>query len=194
MRVIAGTARRLLLKTLEGRELRPTTDRLKETLFNMINQELFDCLFLDLFAGSGGIGIEAISRGAKMAVFVEHNREAADCIRDNLRSTRLENEGLVMNCDVLTGLKRLEAKGFVFDFVFMDPPYGKGLERPVLKYLSESRLIGGDTVLIAEEELLTDFSYAASFGYCCKKEKLYKSNKHVFLTLDQKHESTGGEG
>ena len=78
MRVIAGTARRLRLKTLEGLETRPTTDRIKETLFNMIADGLFGCSFLDLFAGSGGIGIEALSRGAKRAVFVEKNPKACE--------------------------------------------------------------------------------------------------------------------
>ena len=81
MRVIAGSARRLLLKTIEGMETRPTTDRIKETLFNMLQNDLYGCTFLDLFAGSGGIGIEALSRGAKHAVFVEKNPKAAACIR-----------------------------------------------------------------------------------------------------------------
>ncbi len=92
MRVIAGKARRLLLKTIDGLDTRPTTDRIKETLFNMIQTELPDCRFLDLFAGSGAIGIEALSRGASHAVFVEKNQKAADCIRENLKRTYLEEE------------------------------------------------------------------------------------------------------
>ena len=81
MRVIAGTAKRLQLKTLDGMETRPTTDRIKETLFNMIAPSVFGSVFLDLFAGSGGIGIEALSRGAKEAVFVEKNPKAMSCVR-----------------------------------------------------------------------------------------------------------------
>ena len=81
MRVIAGSARRLTLKTIEGMDTRPTTDRIKETLFNMIQNDIYGCTFLDLFSGSGAIGIEALSRGAKEAVFVEKNPKAADCIR-----------------------------------------------------------------------------------------------------------------
>ena len=84
MRVIAGSARRTQLKTLEGMDTRPTTDRIKETLFNMIAPYLYDSIFLDLFAGSGGIGIEALSRGARYCCFVEQNRKAAACIRENL--------------------------------------------------------------------------------------------------------------
>lgn len=88
MRVIAGSARRLTLKTIEGMDTRPTTDRIKETLFNMIQNDIYGCTFLDLFSGSGAIGIEALSRGAKEAVFVEKNPKAADCIRDNLKAAR----------------------------------------------------------------------------------------------------------
>jgi len=90
MRVIAGSARRLLLKTVEGMETRPTTDRIKETLFNIIQKDLYGCVFLDLFAGSGAIGIEALSRGAKKAVFIDNGSRQISCIRDNLRTTKLE--------------------------------------------------------------------------------------------------------
>ena len=89
MRVIAGSAKRLQLKTLDGLDTRPTTDRIKETLFNMISPYLYDCRFLDLFAGSGGIGIEALSRGAGEAVFVEQNPKAMACIKENLKKTKL---------------------------------------------------------------------------------------------------------
>ena len=143
MRVIAGKARRLLLKTIEGQDTRPTTDRIKETLFNILN--------------------------------------AAECIRENLQTTKLEEESVVMNCDVLTGLRRLEGKDYVFDFVFMDPPYGKELERQVLEYLASSPLISEDTLLIVEADLNTGFEYLESMGYECRREKIYKTNKHVFI-------------
>lgn len=181
MRVIAGKARRLLLKTIEGQDTRPTTDRIKETLFNILNTDLPGAAFLDLFAGSGGIGIEALSRGAERAVFIEMNPKAAQCIRENLQTTRLEEDSIVMNCDVLTGLKRLEGKSGAFDFIFMDPPYGKDLERQVLEYLAASSLISEDTLLIVEADLDTDFDYLDSMGYECRREKIYKTNKHVFI-------------
>ena len=119
MRVIAGSARSLKLKTLEGIETRPTTDRIKETLFNMISPQMYDCIFLDLFAGSGGIGIEALSRGAKEAVFVEKNPKAMECVKENLKFTRLEKKGLTLTKDVMNALYQLEGET-VFDFVFMD--------------------------------------------------------------------------
>ena len=91
MRVIAGSAKRMPLKTVEGMDTRPTTDRIKETLFNMISEYLADSNFLDLFSGSGAIGIEALSRGAAHASFVEQSKKAMDCIRDNLKFTRLDD-------------------------------------------------------------------------------------------------------
>lgn len=97
LRVIAGSARRLRLKTPEGTNTRPTTDRIKETLFNILQPHVEGCVFLDLFSGSGGIGIEALSRGAKKAYFVEHNREAAKLIRENLEFTRLSQGAVVLD-------------------------------------------------------------------------------------------------
>ena len=110
MRVIAGKARRIPLKTIDGLDTRPTTDRIKETLFNMISHGLCDCSFLDLFAGSGAIGIEAISRGAENAVFVEMNPKAVACIRENLKNTKLSDQAEVLQTDVLSALHRLEGR------------------------------------------------------------------------------------
>ncbi len=181
MRVIAGSARRLQLKTLEGLDTRPTTDRIKETLFNMINSRLIQSQFLDCFAGSGGIGIEALSRGASKAVFIEKNPKAVECIRQNLKTTRLEDKALVMSCDVLTALKRLEGKDYCFDTIFMDPPYHCQWEKQVLESLKDSQLLHEDTVIIVEASLETDFSYVESLGFVITKNKEYKTNKHVFL-------------
>ena len=181
MRVIAGSARRLLLKTIDGLDTRPTTDRIKETLFNMLQYDLADSLFLDLFSGSGGIGIEALSRGAKLSVFIENNPKAVACIKENLSATKLEDRAMVMACDVLTGLKRLEGKGYVFDFIFMDPPYDLEHERYVMEYLSDSALINEETTIIIEASLETDLDYLESFGFMVEKEKVYKTNKHIFV-------------
>lgn len=180
MRVIAGSARRTPLKTIEGMSTRPTTDRIKETLFNMLQYDLADCCFLDLFAGSGAIGIEALSRGADTAVFVEPNDRALACIRDNLKATRLENRGIVMHCDALSALKRLEGK-YRFDFIFMDPPYDQLLERRMLEYLADSRLIDKQSTIIIEASLETDFGYLEDLGYILEKNKEYKTNKHIFV-------------
>lgn len=180
MRVIAGKARRLALKTVPGTDTRPTTDRIKETLFNILQPEMLDCRFLDLFSGSGGIGIEALSRGAAQAVFVEKNPKACACIRENLSFTKLAEHGKLLNMDVIQALRSLEGKG-IFDCVFMDPPYEKELERQVLEYLADSSIIDENTLIIVEADLKTEFDYAESLGYQISRSKEYKTNKHVFL-------------
>ena len=180
MRVIAGKARRLNLKTIPGNDTRPTTDRIKETLFNILQPEIPGCRFLDLFSGSGAIGIEALSRGADYAVFVEKNPKACACIRENLSFTKLAEGGKLLNMDVLQALRSLEGSE-PFDCIFMDPPYNKNLERQVLEYLKDSSLANTDTLIVIEEDLHTDFSYLEELGYHLIRSKEYKTNKHVFL-------------
>ena len=151
MRVIAGTARRIQLKTPKGMNTRPTTDRIKETLFNMLQPNLADCKFLDIFSGSGGIGIEALSRGASYAVFIENNREAIECIKDNLRQTKLEKNATVISGDYMSALQNLNQKKECFDIVFMDPPYQLDYEKKVLEYLRTSSIIHKDSFIIFED-------------------------------------------
>ena len=180
MRVIAGSAKRLQLKTLEGMDTRPTTDRIKETLFNIISPGLFDSMFLDLFAGSGGIGIEALSRGAKEAVFVEQNPKAMACVRDNLKYTKLDRKGITLTKDVMTALYQLEGEK-VFDYIFMDPPYNHLWEKEVLTYLAHSSLADEHTMIITEASKETGCGYLSELGYHLEKEKIYKTNKHLFI-------------
>ena len=127
------------------------------------------------------IGIEALSRGASEAVFIDNGIRQVSCIRDNLKTTKLESGAKVLNCGVLEGLSRLGRDHGAFDFIFMDPPYGCDLERQVLEALQDSPLADGDTVLIAEASLDTDFSWAESLGYEISRTKEYKTNKHVFF-------------
>ena len=185
MRVIAGKARSLPLKTIEGRDTRPTTDRIKETLFNMLQTRVPDAAFLDLFSGSGSIGIEALSRGASCACFVENNKAAAACIRDNLKFTKLEAGAMVMECDAVTAIQRLNGKGTVYDIIFMDPPYNMLWEKQVLEALKDSDILDGDTTIIVEASKETDFSYVGGLGFAIEKQKEYKTNKHVYLYLDK---------
>lgn len=181
MRVIAGSARRIQLTTPPGLATRPTTDRTKETLFNIISGELADCRFLDLFAGSGAIGIEALSRGAERAVFVEQDRAALSCIKDNLARTRLGERAKILAMDAAGALQYLKAAGEPFDIIFMDPPYRMGWAERILGLLGDSQVCGGSTLVIAEEALETDFSFAAECGFEVCREKSYKTSKHVFL-------------
>lgn len=178
MRVIAGTARSLQLKTIEGLDTRPTTDRIKETLFNVLTGYTADAKFMDLFAGSGGIGIEALSRGAIECTFVELSPKAVKCIEDNLRHTKLIDRATVRKYDAVSfvaGLKEID-----YDVIFMDPPYGKQLEKSVLEVLADKPFVT-DTLIVVEATLDEDFSYLDSLGFDIVKEKLYKSNKHIFI-------------
>ena len=140
MRVIAGSARSLPLKTIEGTDTRPTQDRIKETLFNMLQSDIPGCKFLDLYSGSGAIGIEALSRGAAKAVLVENSKKAVECIKDNLTFTKLADKADVMEMDVLSAINRLKGKD-VFSIVYMDPPYSNDYERDVLAALRNSDII-----------------------------------------------------
>lgn len=180
MRVIAGSCKSLPLKTIEGIDTRPTTDRIKETLFNMIQPRIPGSIFLDLFAGSGGIGIEALSRGAKEAFFVEQNRKATACIKDNLKFTKLEDHANVLQTDVRAAIGTFQ-NGPVFDCIFMDPPYDQELEKDVLTLLSGSECVNSSTLIIVEASLKTDFSYLDELGFAIDKIKKYKTNKHIFL-------------
>ena len=180
MRIIAGTARSLPLKTIEGMDTRPTTDKIKETLFNMLQFDVPGCYFLDLFAGSGQIGLEALSRGAAYSVFIENNRKAAKCIEDNIAFTKFDKVSKLLTTDVISGLHNLEGK-YTFDIIFMDPPYRQGLEEDVLRFLSKSDILKPDTKIIVEASLDTDFSYLDELGFDVLKFKKYKTNMHVFI-------------
>jgi 16S rRNA (guanine966-N2)-methyltransferase len=182
MRVIAGSARRLNLKTVPGLETRPTSDRIKETLFNMITPYIEGINFLDLFAGSGQMGIEALSRGAKSAIFVENNKDAISCIEHNLNVTKLEDKSDIIANDAITALKRLEGK-YSFDYIFMDPPYNQLLEKQALQYLKNSSLIHDTSVIIVEASLETPFDYLEELGFRIIKRKEYKTNMHIFLEM-----------
>lgn len=180
MRIIAGSARSLPLKTLEGMDTRPTTDKIKETLFNILQADVPGCYFLDLFAGSGQIGLEAISRGARKAVFVENSKKASACIEDNIRFTKFTEEASLMTMDVRSAISMLEGN-YQFDIIFMDPPYNKGLEKEVLALLSHSSIVKPDTILIVEASCDTEFDDAEEYGFELTRYKKYKTNAHAFL-------------
>lgn len=180
MRIIAGSRRSLPLKAPKGIDTRPTQDRTKETLFNILRDDVYDARFLDLFAGSGAIALEALSRGARHAVMVENAREAVSCIRQNISFTRFEDCAELMECDVLTALKRLEFQP-PFDIIFMDPPYRLGIEPQVMRILSETRYVTEDTIVIVEAALDTPTDFADKNGFDIYRTKDYKTNRHIFM-------------
>lgn len=181
MRVIAGTARSLPLRAPEGLETRPTTDRIKETLFNILQNDVPGSVFVDLFAGSGAIGIEAISRGAVRAYFVENAAPAIQCIQQNIAFTKFTERAVLLKQDAVAALSSIHEKHV--DLFFMDAPYGQGHDKRVLATLRNMPYVDEDTLIIVEEEKDADFSYLKEFGYELIRQKLYKTNQHAFIRI-----------
>lgn len=155
MRVVAGTFRSRILKSLKGLALRPTSDRLRETLFNVLGANVVGSRFIDLFAGTGAIGIEALSRGATEVVFVEDHAPAAALIRRNLESLGIRKGAMVLATDAIRGLEKLaskeESKASLFDYVFLDPPYAAAMDYArVLESLGSGSLLAPGALVIAE--------------------------------------------
>ncbi len=179
MRVIAGSARRLKLVTPEGNDTRPTQDRIKETLFNMIQMQVPGAVFIDLFSGSGGIGIEALSRGAKKAYFIENAANAYKCILTNLKTTHFEEISTVIKSDVVIGLRNIHEEEA--DIIFIDPPYHDDLYQRTLMQLETMNYVTANTMIIIEAPVEMDFSFVEDIGFEVRREKEYKTNKHVFI-------------
>lgn len=167
MRVITGIARGRKLNTLEGCEVRPTTDQVKEAMFSIIQFEVEGAAVLDLFAGSGQLGIEALSRGARLAVFVEQNRKAQEMVRQNLLSTKLAEHSRVTAMDAIAFLQGCRD---AFDIALLDPPYNSGLLEKALPLLAPKMSAGGIILCeSAQEETLPP----KVGDFCIKKEYRY---------------------
>ena len=147
MRVITGSARGCRLKELEGMETRPTTDRVKEGLFNIIQFDIEGRKVLDLFAGTGQLGIECLSRGAASAVFVDRRADAVKLVRENLKATRLSDKARVVSGDSMEFLKSLREK---FDLIFLDPPYEAGLLEAAIAHIAKFDILSPHGIIVAE--------------------------------------------
>jgi 16S rRNA (guanine(966)-N(2))-methyltransferase RsmD len=151
MRVIAGKLGSRRLRTLRGMELRPSSDRLRETLFNILGAAVEDSLFVDAFAGTGSVGIEALSRGARKVIFIENHRPAAALIRENLQSLGVLPDAEILAMDSLRGFEQLSARHLLADMIFLDPPYARATEYlRILEFLDHSRLLAPAGLVIAE--------------------------------------------
>ncbi len=179
MRVISGKARGVTLKTPEGMLTRPTADRVKEAVFSILQFDLPGTRVLDLFGGTGQLGIEALSRGAQSAVFVDAAEPACKLIRENLRRTKLEQQGRVVRSDYLQYLRQCREK---FDIILLDPPYAEVFLENSLKCISEIDILETGGIIVAErpveKDQLPDFS-----GYTRSKD--YKYSKTI-LTIYRK--------
>ena len=179
MRVITGKARGVQLKTPEGMLTRPTADRVKEALFSIINFDLPGAAVLDLFGGTGQLGIEALSRGADSAVFVDQREDACKIIRENLRRTKLESQGRVVRSDYLDYLRRSKEK---FDIILLDPPYAEVFLENALKCITEIDILKTDGIIVAERPVEKELPFEFE-GFTRSKD--YKYGK-TLLTIYRK--------
>ena len=152
LRVISGTAKGHKLKTVDSVKTRPTSDRVKESIFNIIFSLVPDAYVLDLFAGTGNLGIEALSRGAKECVFIDKSGECSSIIKQNLQHTRLEEQGQVIQKEVAKAIKVLP-KDRRFDIIFMDPPYNKNFIPETLKLIVDNDIINKNGIIVAEYDI-----------------------------------------
>ena len=169
MRVITGKARGVQLKTPEGMQTRPTADRVKEALFSIIHFDIPGAKVLDLFGGTGQLGIEALSRGADRAVFVDAREDACKIIRENLRRTKLEAQASVVRSDYLDYLKRCKAK---FDIILLDPPYAEVFLENALNSIAEIDILQSGGIIIAERPLGKEL--------CCEFDNFTRSKDYKY--------------
>ncbi len=184
MRVISGCARGLKLKSPEGLNTRPTADRIKESLFNIIAPYIYDCSFLDLFSGTGAIGIEALSRGAKDACFVDFDKNSIDVIKQNINLAKFDQKATIYNLSVLDCIDKLHYEDKKFDIIFLDPPYDKDLLLPALKKIEKTKILKKDGFIICEQHIKEkELNLQNLYTYRVKE---YKITKMVFLEYKNK--------
>lgn len=150
MRIISGTAKGRKLETLEGLNTRPTSDRVKESVFNIILRDIFDANVLDLFGGIGSLGIEALSRGAKHCTFVEENKNAYKVLKENIEKLEFQNKSELYQTDAFGALKTFGRIEKQFDIIFLDPPYGKGYVEKSIKEIDKLNLTNDNSLIISE--------------------------------------------
>lgn len=179
MRVISGKARGVTLATPKGEQTRPTADRVKEALFSIIQFDLPGAKVLDLFGGTGQLGIEALSRGAMHAVFVDARAEACSLIKENLKRAKMESDATVVRCDYLQYLNRCKDK---FDIIILDPPYAEAFLENALKLITEIDILQSGGIIVAERPLGKDLPWDFP-GFSRSKDYKYGQ---VLLTLYRK--------
>lgn len=179
MRVITGSARGVQLKTPDGLVTRPTTDRVKEAMFSIIHFEIPGAAVLDLFGGTGQLGIEALSRGAKSAVIVDAGESACRMIRENLKRTRMEGQGRVIRSDYLDFLSRTKEQ---FDIILLDPPYAEVFLENALKRITEIDILRSGGIIMTERPLGKELPWEFP-GY--ERSRDYKYGK-TLLTVYRK--------
>jgi 16S rRNA (guanine966-N2)-methyltransferase len=188
MRVIAGKYKSRRLAAPTGTQTRPTSDRLRETVFNVVAARIPDSVWLDLFAGAGAIGIEAISRGARMAYFVESSRRAAKTIRANLSALEINDGYEILEREAGVALRLLDSQAVICDFCYLDPPYREmSAYEETLGFLSQSRMLNEESLIIAEHD--KHFDPGDGFGALRRQRTLRQGDSVLsFYRREQQEE------
>ncbi len=184
MRIITGRAKGIRLKTLEGEATRPTAERVKEAIFSMIQFDLEGRSILDLFSGSGQMGLEAVSRGAASAVMVDRSKEAIRIIEENVSKTKLTPWCTVRQSDCMDFIRRNQ--GTKFDIIFLDPPYASGLYCPVIRAMLDADMLKPTSMLVCESDHDEIFKDDCALGerFIVKRQSRY--SKTVITVLEQR--------
>lgn len=184
MRVISGKARGLKLNAPKNDDVRPTTDRVKESLFNMINPYIMDSNILDLFAGTGSLGIECLSRGANKCIFVDNSKESINIVKSNIKKARVESESIVLNLDFKSAINSLSLKNEKFDVIFMDPPYYKNMFSDALGSIDNNNLLKEDGIIVVEHD--TKDKFPDDIGRLYKsRDKKYGNTTLTFYKVEE---------
>ena len=178
MRIISGSRRGKKLLEFEGQDVRPTTDRVKESIFNLIQSYVAESVCLDMFAGSGALSFEAVSRGATRVVMLDKDKRSIDIIRKNAENLDFTQECEIINADAFTYAKQAREK---FDIIFLDPPYNKGFIEPILSEIVKNELLNDEGIVVLESD---DTDFSAEFDSL----EILKQRKYgrTFITIYQK--------
>lgn len=184
MRIISGVSRGSRLVTLEGTETRPTLDRVKEPLFSIIQMHIKDARVLDLFAGSGALGLEALSRGAKMAVFSDISDKAINVIKQNIEKTKLGEKTVVIKNSYEEVLKQMKSEKKEFDIIFLDPPYKSGLLDDAIRKILEYKLLAKEGIVVVETDTEAELQKVQNVDLHIKDIRKY--GRVILLFLERK--------
>ena len=182
MRIVAGKFKSRLIKAPQGQNTGPTSDRVKESLFNILGSKVYNAICLDLFAGSGNLGLEALSRNAKKCIFVDHDLQAIRTIKENIAALQVNDQTKVLYMDYQKALRLLKEP---FDLIFLDPPYRYSVLDDILKTLEEKNLLSDDAIIVYESAMHTNIDPDCYLGYEIKK---YQYGDTILNLLQKKKE------